>query len=265
LDDSIHEQISSRISSQDFSVDLFDAAAKEVLSAALALPYALLLLNFAHATIYMRRLHHEAADIPEELHQRFLEERDEGFSLIGESHNVKVFRKQAYGGICMKDQTIIRAPAAEVAAFVRDTSTWCQWETGVTEARMLEKMSDLTHISYRKINALPGMKQIEMITLNTMRKMENGMLVCVGCSVDHKDAPITRKVARAIALTQGFIVQELPDDPNSSLFEFMYHMDYSKQKFLRMLTHVDFITMRASSRIVLLRKLLEKQVKNKSM
>jgi len=170
----------------------------------------------------------------------------------------KIYRKPCSDGLYLKEVTTVNLPASEVAAFLLDASRWNEWEVNVIESKLLEKLSDNTIITFRKTAAVPLVKQYDMVILESFRTMDDGRIVCIGCSVDHANAPILPKVKRFIMLFVGFVLTPLPDDPNSSLLECMYHADYSKHKFLRFMSRFDFLILNTAERFVTLKKLIEK-------
>jgi len=161
---------------------------------------------------------------------------------------------------CVKESAIIESNIHEAFELVWDITRRHEWVNMIKEQRVIEKLSPETEIIYMKIGTL-GL-QSDYCLFQSRKAFNDGSIIIVGCSIDHKDAPISKKCTRGLLDLFTFFIEPISEN-SFKIYTVSQLSTESYGKIQRKLISSEFFLRNFSSQLLDLKKCLKRKKEKK--
>jgi len=144
---------------------------------------------------------------------------------------------------------IVKCPLDKAIDYFSNIENLKDYEPNIKVAKLLEPYGDKSFIYYTKYKSLnPLQKKKDFCIFRSHTKIEDGVWIALGCSVDHASVPTTGKNIRGIMDTIGYVLQQ--EDSNNTKISCVYQIAQE-------LSDSDFVSGKSASKFKIIRKKLE--------
>jgi len=199
LSQEIIEDISQKIQ-QNFVTNLYDSISELIFMKIMELPIGETVSKVLTSFIDCKRTRGYYPQIPQALLQRVMDELGDNRSwkCFHNEDGVQKFKKKSnnHNYIVLKEQTLINTPPHVLTKFLAepDEFQWKEMDPSIDEVKIIEHLSNGSAIVHHKMSVLQ--KKLDSCVVKSTGIMKDGTAVVLGCSVEHKVAPIREKYKR---------------------------------------------------------------------
>jgi len=261
------EKIREHFKSEQENLDpnIFKQASNEIYENALSKdrPIKDKLLLFFQNSMYKHRMAKEGGNLPDSLFTEVVNyikdsQWKEIYNKDGATMSKMVYPSENL--LCIQETALIHCNINEAFDIVWDINRRHEWQDAIEETHVVETLGPRTEIVSMKISSV-GLHQSYCLA-QSKKIFEDGSIVIIGCSVNHKDSPVPDKYDLGLLdLCTYFIV---PNGENICKMHAGYQVNLSSYgKFSQKLMKNDWFLKHFGVSIKNLRKCLQKEMKEK--
>ncbi|CAG8681096.1 8861_t:CDS:2, partial [Funneliformis mosseae] len=163
---------------------------------------------------------HKYSEITENLLDTMLEfvhtKNDSLWDLIYEDKesDIKVYKNDKISSCCYKITSTMENTPQTTFDLLADVRRRPEWDPMTAEAGIVEVIDESTRIQYVKMKAVFPTSSRDVVTIGYTTQLEDGRMVMVNRSIEHRFCPEKRGVVRIEAGCAGVVVEPIQDQPN---------------------------------------------------
>ena len=130
-------------------------------------------------------------------------------------------------GKVYKMESVVDCPSVVLGRlFWEDVESQPSWNPNVMECQIFERLNQKTEIIYSTASEAAGglISPRDFVTVRR-RKRKGPLHLNISCSVDSKDIPVKPNVIRAHNGPGGWVMRDIPGEPNKSEFIWLLNTD----------------------------------------
>jgi len=185
-------------SSEILDTTIFQKGANEIMENALGdRPLKDKLKLFFQSCMYKHRMAKQDGNLPDSLFTEVVKYiKNSEWKEFHNKNDVTIAKGPYPGvsGMSLQETAIIYCRIEDAFDIVWDTNRRHEWLDSLEECHIVEKLSPQTEIVYQKVRGV-GIRT-DFCFAQSKKTFDDGSIIIVGCSVDHKDAPIAPKYQR---------------------------------------------------------------------
>ncbi|CAB4413670.1 unnamed protein product [Rhizophagus irregularis] len=141
---------------------------------------------------------------------------DAPWSLIYEDKDtdIKVYQNSKVSDCCFKIMGTMENTPQTTFDLLADVRRRSEWDPMTDEAGIIETIDESTRVQYIKMKAVFPTSARDVVTIGYSTQLEDGRLVMVNKSIEHKLCPEKSGVIRIEAGCAGVVVTPIKDQPN---------------------------------------------------
>jgi hypothetical protein len=143
---------------------------------------------------------------------------EDGWLCMGMVNGCELWRKRMNNGADgLKLYFTVPATPAKVTSVLKQHMNETKWNPWVETVKVLEEVDENTEILYVCFRTVsPTIKKRDYVLLATSGTCEDGTYVLASLSVSHFRAPETDATLRGECLCRGWVIGEVPGNPNAT-------------------------------------------------